>query len=164
MIHRGGHDAALDLLEHVAGTADDLLKRSPKLAVTACIAYMNRGDHEQVLAIAEGQGAELLRNPSLTEKYVRSLLELEQHETLIAYMQTRGLTTVSTTGNLAKAIGICCEGIGWWLYGQGRYEDGISFLQAHATNELGARGRENMNLLMHELHRMHAGVPAAKAD
>jgi tetratricopeptide (TPR) repeat protein len=146
---RGGAQEAVAGVDGAARIRDltltELFTRNPAQAESYGQALFKLGRFTELAALADELGPDfVLALPALAEVRLRALIDDGQYETAYAFLQAHG-TRLPADGGVAKARGIACEQIGWWLYGEGRYDEAKSFLEIHAPHEIDRR--DNMKTL-----------------
>lgn len=98
--------------------------------------------------MADTLPATLFDNKHVYYCVVRAMSVLELNAKALEFIATHPLPNNT---DARKAKGIACEQIGWWLFGQEKYEEAIAFLEKHSWYDIGPNGRTNMNALYRTL-------------
>lgn len=149
---RGGDAEVISGIDTAASVREmpvaDLFRRNPLQAETYAQALFAAGRRPEVKALAAELGDDLVVTvPVLVQVYLRSLIDDADNAAALAFIQANG-SRLPAADHVLKAVGVACEQLGWWLYGEGRYDEAKAFLETHAAAEIHPkRGRDNMQTL-----------------
>lgn len=137
----GKSHAVIDALETAAAIRgidlQTFLRDRPSLAANYIYALFQQDRHMDLVCWCDLLGtACVLQKPLTVEKYLRSLSQLGRPEDAYQFLQTNGLPS---SDGVRHAVSTTAEQIGWWLYGLGRHDEGIGFLERHVGDSLRAR-------------------------
>ncbi len=146
---RGGNAEVLRGIDDAAAVRElpliDLFRRNPVQAETYAQALFAARRFADVYTLVADLGDDVVMTaPVLVQLHLRSLIEENQNAAALAFIRANG-HRFSGVDHVRKAVGVACEQIGWWLYGEGCYEEARTFLETHAAHEIDRR--ENMKTL-----------------
>ncbi|MBP9750619.1 MAG: hypothetical protein KBC95_02095 [Candidatus Peribacteraceae bacterium] len=149
---RGGDAEVVSGIDTAASVRElpvaELFRRNPLQVETYAQALFAGGRRAEVKALVAELGDDLVITvPVLVQIYLRSLIDDADNAAALAFIQANG-SRLPAADHVSKAVGIACEQLGWWLYGEGRYEEAKAFLETHAARDIAERGgRDNMRTL-----------------
>lgn len=149
---RGGDAEVVSGIDTAASVRElpvaELFRRNPLQVETYAQALFAGGRRAEVKALVVELGDDLVITvPVLVQIYLRSLIDDADNAAALAFIQANG-SRLPAADHVRKAVGIACEQLGWWLYGEGRYEEAKAFLETHAARDIAERGgRDNMRTL-----------------
>ncbi|MFH0851746.1 MAG: hypothetical protein V1876_03285 [Candidatus Peregrinibacteria bacterium] len=148
---------ALDGVARSRGVSiEELCHRNPLLRdVRVCILFeLDR--HEDVIAACASLSDETFTQyPQLLEKFLRSFLTLQRYAEGLQLLQRTA--ALERTPSLAKAVSIASVEIGWWLYGEGRHEEAVAFIERVIPDEIHTREDVLQLYKSHQQMVKHAG-------
>jgi|GEM_PF-6114907 len=117
---------------------ESLFAANPVLLGTYVNLLFDSGRFDEVIAVGAETAEETFSQvPQILEKLVRSLVTRERFDEVIPLLVRTA--DIPRLPFLAKTIGIMCVDIGWWLYGEGRHEEAVLFLERVIPDEIHSR-------------------------
>ncbi len=136
--------AALDLASEIRSVPIlEMCRQNPPFAETLVVALSKSGKHERVVEIGK-EFFQQTDRPFLIEKYLRSLMILGQTDRVFEILtQHASAIPRHHSGTEKAAVDVCIE-TGWILYGEGRYADILTMIDAALFYHLDPKGNPDI--------------------
>ncbi|MDO8648825.1 MAG: hypothetical protein Q7R81_03505 [Candidatus Peregrinibacteria bacterium] len=114
----------------------DFLRQKPFLCKTYIDALCSLGSHQAFMDFCDDMGLHPYEiSPTLLTAHIHWLTELEICDHALALLQKYGPFPVENP-EMQKTMDDVLESISWWLYGEGRHEEAVHFLERFAAKRI----------------------------
>lgn len=143
----------LKAASHRSVPSTRLFEQNPLLRETWVLLHFDLGKHDEVIAVCSALPVDAFRRfPQMLEKYIRSLTEKADYKTLLSLFEET--QNIGWNRHVTKAKSIAAEVVGWYLFGEGKHEEALRFLNTIVPEACGEKGEENLKILYEQHLRM----------